>query len=72
MASMSYCAFENTSNDLAQCVGILQAWMDENPGKSFADFVKSRSSRREQDSVNTLLGLCNEMVTLVDDMPEAE
>lgn len=65
MANMSYCAFENTSNDLHMCVAMMQEAMEN--GQSLEEFIASRSSEYERRAVGRLISLCNQIVELTSD-----
>ena len=62
MASLSYCAFENTVPDLRQCVDMLheEAINSDKPGLQV--FKKSRSSDYERRAVDDLYELCQQYI----------
>jgi hypothetical protein len=61
MANMSYCRFENTANDLADCLYTLE--MIENG--ELQEFIDNLSSDRERASYHRLIGLCQGVVNIV-------
>jgi len=63
MPSMSYCAFENTSMDIKQLIGLLE----EHEG-SLESFIESRSSPEEARSVRLVIELCQELCDIAEDM----
>ena len=65
MASMSYCAFENTSTDMQQCIEMMQTALEE--GKSLTEFIK-RKSQYEQRAVGQLYELCEEFIAAYNDL----
>jgi hypothetical protein len=66
MANMSYCAFENTSNDLQQLLNMMQEAQEN--GMNMDEFITSRSSKYESIAVMKVLSLCNKILQLSDDM----
>lgn len=70
MASMSYCRFENTKNDMSNCVNDLQtADIDE---IGFAEFMNGLSSNYERDAVSWLYEMAKDYVTLYEALSERE
>ncbi len=73
MANMSYCIFENTSNDLSQCIGELQDAVDN--GVSTTDFKNNLSSSYERAGFESLVEQCRSLLELIEAMdsnPNAE
>ena len=68
MANMSYCAFENTTSDLRQCLSMLYEAREEFMG--LREFIESRSSREEGRSVERLVAIAEELIELVQMMDE--
>lgn len=58
MANMSYCRFENTKSDLADCVNALR-WVIED-----GDTISEREWRKAED----MRELCEEFLELFDEM----
>ena len=69
MANMSYCAFENTTSDLRQCLNMLYEARDS--GIGLQEFIESRSSKEEGRSVERLLSLAEELIEVAN-MMEAD
>lgn len=66
MANMSYCAFENTANDLYQCLRMLY---DAQEGDvSLQRFIELRSSKEERRAVERLISLAEDLVELTQRM----
>ena len=61
MANMSYCKFQNTANDLADCLSTLK----EIEEGELQDFINNLSSDREQSAYHRLIGLCQGIVNVV-------
>lgn len=59
MANMSYCRFENTANDLADCLATL-----ENSDDNLDEFAMNLSSRYERTTLHRLIGLCQGIVNV--------
>ena len=70
MASMSYCAFENTAIDMKQCVGIMADAVDE--GTGLGDFLKERSSSNERWAVKQLVQHARELIELYEQLENYE
>ena len=70
MANMSYCAFENTSSELWQCLSIL--YKARGDGMGLREFIESRSSREEGRSVERLVAIAEELIELVQMMDEED
>jgi hypothetical protein len=62
MASMSYCAFENTANELRQLRAMLQEAVDNNI--SMKEFITERSSQYERSAVNKVMQLAADILDL--------
>ena len=58
MANMSYCRFQNTSNDLADCVNVIEDAIDE--GMSIDAFLEGMSSE-EQRAFRRLVDLADKL-----------
>lgn len=72
MASMSYCVFQNTSIDMAQCVGQMSEAVDD--GMSLEGFIADRS-RDEGSYVTRLVKQARELIELYEQLegvPEEE
>jgi hypothetical protein len=65
MANMSYCRYENTSNDLSDCVDDLQDWLDD-PDRS-----DKRQSETEVESASRMVWLCKRYLDLYEALEEA-
>ena len=63
MANMSYCRFENTSNDLRDCVNV----MEEAYNLRDMDL-----SREELDAMKWMRELCNRFINNLDRLEAAE
>lgn len=63
MANMSYCRFENTSNDLRDCVNV----MEEAYNLRDMDL-----SREELDAMKWMRELCNRFINTLDHLEAAE
>lgn len=70
MANMSYCAFENTANDLADCLTMLYDARKE--GASLAEFKRTRSSKHEARAVERLIAAARELLDVADDQVSEE
>ena len=70
MASMSYCAFENTAIDMKQCVGMMADAVDE--GTGLGDFLKERSSSNERWAVKQLVQHARELIELYEQLENYE
>ena len=62
MGNMSYCRFQNTLKDLRDCKDALEEMTNE--GKTL--------SSSELDAAQELVDLCQEIVNLIGEAPEAE
>ena len=54
MSNMSYCRFENTSNDLQDCIDAIEE-MNNNNGRNDYD---EPLSDREQDAFRSMIEMC--------------
>lgn len=64
MGNMSYCRFENTSNDLADCLGAITEMSD-------GEAREKLSSEYEREGLRRLVSLCQETLALLyADLPE--
>ena len=70
MASMSYCAFENTDIDMKQCVGMMADAVDE--GTGLGEFLKERSSSDERRAVKRLVQHARELIELYEQLENYE
>lgn len=68
MASMSYCVFENTADDLQRCIFAMEDYLAEN--QDLTEFLNSRSSPEERKSVYRLVQLCNDYLDAYDQLME--
>jgi DNA-binding winged helix-turn-helix (wHTH) protein len=66
---MSYCAFENTTNDIRQCISIIENALED--GKNMQQFISSRSSDREGYAVQKLFHAVQEFVELYKELESA-
>ena len=66
MASMSYCAFENTVTDLRRCLAMLYEARES--GLTLTQFIESRSSPYEGQSVEHLIVVAQEFVQVAEMM----
>ena len=66
MASMSYCAFENTCQELQRIVWMLDDAAAD--GVSLEEFVATRSSPEESDSVGRIEMLCEDVMSLLEQL----
>jgi len=64
MANMSYCQYENTSNDLSDCVDDLQERLDD-PGSD------RRQSETEVEAARRMVWLCKRYLDLYEQLEEA-
>jgi hypothetical protein len=65
MSNMSYCRFQNTSNDLADCTAELEDMLDEQ--KSLATLSKD-----EKRSAAKMRELCEQFIEMYDEVEEIE
>lgn len=65
MANMSYCAFENTVQALNQLHTMVCDKIEEDPGFSFEDLVKTRSSDYEERAVVSIVGTMLDLLSLL-------
>ena len=70
MASMSYCAFENTAIDMKQCVGIMADAVDE--GTGLGEFLKELSSSDERRAVKRLVQHARALIELYEQLEDYE
>jgi hypothetical protein len=70
MASMSYCAFENTAIDMKQCVGIMADAVDE--GTGLGEFLKELSSSDERRAVKQLVQHARDLIELYEQLENYE
>jgi hypothetical protein len=66
MSNMSYCRFENTSSDVADCKFAIDEAIDE--GKTLAEFKAELSSDQERHGFNRMVRHCRKFLELVDEM----
>lgn len=66
MANMSYCAFENTVNDLRQCLRMM--YDAEDADVNLERFIELRSSKEEGRAVGVLISLAEDIVELAQRM----
>jgi hypothetical protein len=73
MANMSYCRWNNTYQDLVDCVDDLQWWLEDNPGKTWHDYQASLS-QEEQGMFGLLMKKVTEFQDTIEhyDQPEEE
>jgi hypothetical protein len=69
MSNMSYCRFENTNNDLRDCINALQEAIDESV--DIAEFEKSLSSDYERRGFQSLVESCREFLEAYEALPES-
>ena len=62
MANMSYCRFENTARDMADCFGEFEEFIAD--GGTLNEFVESLSSDYERKSFYRLVQLAQQLVDL--------
>lgn len=67
MANMSYCRFENTANDVQDCLKVLYD-LDSDSVKEFYDNL---SSDYERAGFKNFLRLCEEVAAYTDEMLSA-
>ena len=60
MASMSYCRFENTANDLSACLQDLEDFEGD-----LNEFAMQLNSEYERAALHRLIGLCQGVVNVV-------
>jgi hypothetical protein len=70
MANMSYCRFENTLQDLEDCLGVLDEDCDDD--KSLEEFENSLGSDYERRAFKRLLTVAEELLMIADRMANAE
>lgn len=64
MPNMSYCMFENTSNDMQQCVNAMEEFAEENMGVfNFDKFKETLDDSYEARSFDKFLELCQQVVS---------
>lgn len=69
MSNMSYCRFENTSGDFADCVGAVEEALEE--GMTMEEFRKSLSSY-EQAAFSRMIQLCERFQEAVTELEDAQ
>jgi hypothetical protein len=62
MSNMSYCQFENTSNDMSQVIDTVTRVIED--GTCHADFMCGLSSEHERRGFTTLLEKCQEFIDI--------
>ena len=70
MSNMSYCAYENTLNELRQCLAMLYEARDE--GMSLTQFLESRSSKHEKLAVTQLVACAEELLEVYNMMEDED
>ena len=70
MPNMSYCRFENTSNDMQDCLGVLAEAAES--GMSFDQFISKLSSDYERRAVTKMFSLLEDMAMVVEQLHENE
>ena len=70
MSNMSYCRFENTANDMRDCVNAINDALDNNV--AFHEFINSLSSRYEASAFRNLYQLAAQFVARYDELHESE
>jgi hypothetical protein len=66
MAYMSYCAFENTLNDLRLCTALMSEACDDD--KTLEEFIESRPSFYEGKAVRALIDQARQLIELSEEM----
>ena len=66
MASISYCAFENTLNDLRLCTALMSEACDDD--KTLEEFIESRPSFYDGKAVRDLIDQARQLVKLAEEM----
>lgn len=66
MANMSYCAFENTAEDIQQLLNIMQGAAEDD--MNLSEFIASRGSEYERRAVQRVLDLCEQLLVTAGDM----
>jgi hypothetical protein len=69
MSNMSYCRFENTLNDLEDCLAVMEEAVDE--GKTFVEFLEALSGT-ERTQFKLLLSTCRRVLEVRDEMVSNE
>ena len=70
MANMSYCRFENTSNDLQDCLDQLIEAVDE--GMSLKQFTASLSSEYERRALRQIIQMCADFTEAAEQLESYE
>ncbi len=66
MSNMSYCRFENTTQDMQDCLDALAEGLET--GATLEDFKKTLSSSQEQRAFEKFLNLCQDVADVVEDL----
>jgi len=66
MANMSYCRFENTVNDMQDCLNEL--YESAESGLSFAQFMERLGSDYERSAVKRMAHLIQEMAEVIEQL----
>lgn len=64
MANMSYCRFENTASDMADCLNALARGLNE--GQTIAQFKEELSSDYERIGFQRLINLCQDFLEAIE------
>jgi hypothetical protein len=70
MANMSYCRFENTVNDMQDC--LVELYESTESGLSFEQFMKRLGSDYERQAVKRMEHLIQEMQEVLEQMRDNE
>jgi hypothetical protein len=70
MSNMSYCRFENTSNDMLDCLNAVGEAVDE--GKTLNQFKKELSSSDERHAFDRLLQAARDFVEVAEQLEDTD
>lgn len=65
MANMSYCRWNNIYLSLEDCVSNMQFWLEDNPGKTYSDYVNQLPSQEEKVMFGRLMKKAEEFLDLI-------
>ena len=65
MANMSYCRFENTNNDLVDCINAIGQAIEN--GQTHAEFM-AELNEYERSAIKRLLGNCAQFIEYMEEL----
>jgi hypothetical protein len=68
MSNMSYCRFENTYHDVADCLSAVEEALEE--GVSYTEFRKKLSSESERQAFDLMRSYCEDFIEKYDELKE--